>query len=343
MKHSNIAFFVLHLGCPHVCSFCDQRSISGASRQPQPQEVREVCGHALKHMTQQQRQNTEVAFFGGSFTAIDRETMLGLLEAAAPFCGAGKLAGIRISTRPDAVSEEILRLLRQYRVSAVELGAQSMDDHVLALNRRGHTAAQTIEASQLLRAYGFSLGLQMMTGLYGDSKESAYHTAEALIGCRPDTVRIYPTVVIRGTELCRLYEAGIYHPPGVDDTVPLAAQLMQKFVQAGIRVIRVGLHASRELEQNMVAGAYHPAFRELCEGELFYRGLLEKLEQLGMKEAEVAVNPRDVSRLVGQSRRNMLRLEQAGYRLRLRRDESLPERSLTVRTAERKDTVTICC
>ncbi len=146
MKHSNIAFFVPHLGCPHVCSFCDQRSISGASRQPQPQEVREVCGHALKHMTQQQRQNTEIAFFGGSFTAIDRETMLGLLEAAAPFCGAGKLAGIRISTRPDAVSEEILRLLRQYRVSAVELGAQSMDDRVLALNRRGHTAAQTIEA-----------------------------------------------------------------------------------------------------------------------------------------------------------------------------------------------------
>ena len=343
MKHSNIAFFVPHLGCPHLCSFCDQRSISGAEKQPQPQDVRQTCAQVLERMTPQQRENTEIAFFGGSFTAIERRTMLGLLEAAAPFCGEGRLAGIRLSTRPDAVSEEILQLLRQYPVRAVELGAQSMDDRVLSLNGRGHTAEQTRVAAGLLRKYGFSLGLQMMTGLYGDSKESAYYTANEIIACRPDTVRIYPTVVIRGTELWRLYEAGVYHPPGVEETIPLAAELMEMFARAGIRVIRVGLHASEQLEEKLVAGAYHPAFRELCEGELYYRALLRQLERTGMREATVTVNPREFSKLVGQSGRNRIRLEQAGYRLQFLRDAAVREKEILITEAERKDLITICC
>ncbi len=340
MKHSNIAFFIPHLGCPHLCSFCDQRSISGNTAPPSPEEIANTCRQAMEQIPPERRQNTEIAFFGGSFTAIERGYMLALLQVAAPFCGEDRFAGIRISTRPDCISAEVLEILREHRVSVIELGVQSLDDEVLRQNRRGHTAAQVNEAVKLIRAYGFSLGLQMMTGLYGESKESVYNTAERIIGYQPDTVRIYPTVVIKGTELCRLYEAGLYHPPGVEETIPLAAELMLRFEQAGIRVIRVGLHPSRELERDMVAGAYHPAFRELCEGEIYYRALSEKLERLGLREVEVTVHPRAISKLVGHSGRNLRRLTENGYRIRLLRDAALPEKELIVkevRESERKD------
>jgi len=331
MKHSNIAFFIPHLGCPHMCSFCNQRSISGQVAPPSPKEVSDSCAQALEAISPERRRNTEIAFFGGSFTAIDRGYMLELLQAAAPYCGADRFAGIRISTRPDCISEEILSILREYGVSAIELGVQSLNDRVLEQNKRGHTVQQVDEAVRLIRAYGFSLGLQMMTGLYGDSKESVYETADRIIDYQPDTVRIYPTVVIKGTELCRLYQAGLYHPPGVEETVPLVADLLLRFEQAGIRVIRVGLHPSRELERDMVAGAYHPAFRELCEGEIYYRILTEKLVERQLHEAEVGVNPRAVSKLVGQSGRNLKRLEQAGYRIKIIRDENIPGRELVIK------------
>ena len=323
MKHSNIAFFIPHLGCPHQCSFCSQRSISGQQKPPAPEEVAATCRQALGEIPKGRRQETEIAFFGGSFTAVRREYQQALLEAAAPFCGEDGFSGIRISTRPDCVSRENLDFLKQYPVSAIELGVQSMNNEVLRLNGRGHTAEQALEASARVRAYGFSLGLQMMTGLYGDCKESTYETAEKLISCRPDTVRIYPTVVIRGTELCRLYEAGLYHPMTAEETVPLAADLMERFRQAGIRVIRVGLHASRELERDLVAGAYHPAFRELCEGEIYYRLAMEQLRKLGKPEAEIWVAPGAVSKLVGQGKINRIRMNQAGFHVIIKQDAAL--------------------
>ena len=323
MKHSNVAFFIPHLGCPHQCSFCNQKSISGQSMPPSPEEIADTCRRALREIPAERRADTEIAFFGGSFTAASREYQQRLLEAAASFCGDGGFSGIRISTRPDGISREILDFLKKHPVSAIELGAQSMDNEVLRLNGRGHTAEQTAKASALIRSYGFSLGLQMMTGLYGDSKESTYETAEKIISCRPDTVRIYPTVVIRGTELCRLYEAGLYRPPTVEEAVPLAADLMERFMQAGIRVIRVGLHASRELERDLVAGAYHPAFRELCEGELYLRLALRKLRELGEREAVLWVAPREVSKLVGQGKINRIRMNQAGYHVIIKQDAAL--------------------
>lgn len=331
MKHSNIAFFIPHLGCPHLCSFCNQRSISGTALPPSSEEVSNTCQQALEQLSPDTRRSTEIAFFGGSFTAIDRAYMLALLEAAKPFCGADRFVGIRISTRPDCISEEILALLKAHSVSAIELGVQSLNNSVLQQNKRGHTAEQVDDAVRLIRGSGFSLGLQMMTGLYGDSKESLYHTVERIIDYHPDTVRIYPTVVLKGTELCRLYEEGLYHPMGVEETIPLVADLMLRFEQVGIRVIRVGLHASKELERELVAGAYHPAFRELCEGEIYYRLLTEKLKTLSCSEATVIVNPRSVSKLVGQSRRNLRRLEQNGYRITILRDAGLQERELIVK------------
>ena len=338
MKHSNIAFFVPHVGCPHTCSFCNQRSISGTVALPTAEDVEQTCRQALTEIAD--KDHTEIAFFGGSFTAIPRDYMLSLLKAAEPFCRDGMFSGIRISTRPDCISGEILALLKEYHVNAIELGVQSLNDQVLTLNERGHTAADVQEAIALIKEYGFSLGLQMMTGLYGDSKESTYRTAKQIIAYRPDTVRIYPTVVIKGTKLCEWYEAGIYVPPTLTESVELVADLMMQFTDAGIAVIRVGLHASEELERDLVAGAYHPAFRELCEGEIYYRMLTRMLEQVSYHDVIVSVHPREVSKLVGQSKRNKIRLNQAGYRLTIEQDDSLKPFTLHIKEKREVDYVT---
>ncbi len=316
---------------PHQCSFCDQRVISETKLPPTPQTVSKTCAEAYTAFSVARRQNTEIAFFGGSFTAIDPATMIAYLEAAAPFCKKDGFSGIRISTRPDAITDEILQILQRYGVTAIELGVQSLDDTVLALNKRGHTVADVEQAVRAIHQYGFSLGLQMMTGLYGDSKESVYKTAEQIVSFHPDTVRIYPTVVLRNTQLGRLYQAGVYTPFDLDESVALAADLILLFEQAGIRVIRVGLHASAELEQNYLAGGYHPAFRELCEGEIFYRILDAKLKSCGLTRAQVAVSPQAVSKLVGQNRCNLRRLEQNGYRITVTTDSRLTGRTIMIK------------
>ena len=204
MKHVNVALFVPHLGCPHACVFCNQRTISGQTRPLTPEQIRSACETAKG--CEHDVKNSEIAFFGGSFTAIDREEMIACLEAARPYVGRD-FGGIRISTRPDCVDDGVLSLLREYGVTAVELGAQSMDDAVLALNERGHTAKDTEEACERIRRYGFSLGLQMMTGLYGSDEEKDRQTARWFVELHPDTVRIYPTVVLEHTRLADLWRS----------------------------------------------------------------------------------------------------------------------------------------
>ena len=206
--------------------------------------------------------NTEIAFFGGSFTAIDRSYMLSLLEAAKPYLS--RFHGIRISTRPDYIDEEVLALLKAYGVTAIELGAQSMDNSVLELNQRGHTAEDVINAARLIRSHGFSLGLQMMTGLYGAAPETDIATAEQFIAIHPDTVRVYPTVIMRGTELATLYQNGDFVPYTPEQSVELCAKLILMFAKADITIIRLGLHYSDSLVRNSLGDNYHPAFKELC-------------------------------------------------------------------------------
>lgn len=332
MRHRNIAFFVPHLGCKHQCSFCDQRAISGQQAGIEPLEVERTLHRAFTEISE--RQETEIAFFGGSFTAIERGDMLALLEAAQPFLSEGGFAGIRISTRPDAIDRSVLELLREYGVSAIELGAQSMDERVLSLNGRGHTAGAVREASALIREYGFSLGLQMMTGLYGDSDEGAWRTARELAALGPDTVRIYPTVVLEGTRLAGLYRQGVYHPPGMEETIPLCAGLLEFFEQQDIRVIRLGLHASRDVEERLVAGAYHPALRELCEGELCFGRLWDTLKGDPPGRYEVWVHPGMHSKMTGQKRCNLVRLGALGYDIMIRSDRRLSPGEFQVRPAE---------
>ena len=214
MRHANIGIFVPNNGCPNQCSFCDQHRVTGQAYQPVRQDILDAVAVA-KESLREGSARAEIAFFGGSFTAIDRSYMISLLQAAYPFVKDGTFSGIRISTRPDAVEDDVLSVLEEYGVTSVELGVQSMDDRVLELNKRGHTARCTEEASVRIKRRGFSLGLQMMTGLYGDTQEGSMKTAEKILALQPDTVRVYPTLILKGTELEQLYRSGQYVPMGL--------------------------------------------------------------------------------------------------------------------------------
>ena len=220
---------------------------------------------------------TEIAFFGGSFTAIDRDYMLSLLDATKPYID--RFYGIRISTRPDCIDKEVLDILKSYKVTAIELGAQSMDDNVLLMNERGHSSDDVRRAAELIKSYGIELGLQMMTGLYGSCDDLDRYTAEEFIKLSPDTVRIYPTIVMKGTRLGELYEAGEYCPQTRDEAVEFCSELLLMFEDgAGIPVIRMGLHDSESLRRDMLDGPHHPAFRELCESRILFERAVEILK-----------------------------------------------------------------
>ncbi len=322
MSHANIAVFVPHRGCPQQCSFCNQRVISGTAAQPTAAEIDRACEAAKKGV--RPGDTVQLAFFGGSFTAIDRGEMIELLTAAKKHVDSGFLnGGVRVSTRPDCIDDEILTLLKAYGVRAVELGAQSMDDRVLSLNGRGHTAQDVADASKRILLHGLELGLQMMTGLYGSTDQDSVETARRLIALRPATVRIYPTVVLKGTRLEQLYQSGVYQPPTLEQTVPLCSELLQLFEENGVRVIRLGLHAQDDVERQMVAGAYHPALSELCRSEIYYRKAVERLRGRPPGDYRLLVPPAAVSQMTGQKKNNLLRLAQQGYRCRVCGDESL--------------------
>lgn len=279
-------------------------------------------------------QKAEIAFFGGSFTAIDRAYMLELLTAAQDAVTMYGFSGIRCSTRPDAIDAERLDLLKSYGVTSIELGAQSMEDGVLHLNRRGHTAADVEHAARLIRSYGFELGLQMMTGLPGDTDETAVKTAEKLLALKPDTMRIYPTVVLENTPLADWYRAGTYTPQTLDAAVSLCAKLIPMIERAGVRLIRVGLHAGEELEKR-VAGPYHPAFMELCRSAIFVSDLSAELEKQNIQKAAVAVAPQMLSAALGQKRMNLQKLREMGYEIEIRPDSTLSGRTYRIENSGR--------
>lgn len=278
--------------------------------------------------------NTEIAFFGGSFTAIDRTLMEQLLAAAAPFVEAGRAAGIRISTRPDAINPAVLMVLKHYHVTAIELGAQSMSDTVLRLNRRGHNALSVRFAAAQIKNAGFSLGLQMMVGLFGetDPVRFARDTAIALAGLAPDTVRIYPALVLKDTYLATLMEGGAYKPLTVEQAVEATAPLIALFEEKGIKVIRVGLHDEPCLAESVVGGPYHPAFRQLCEARLYLEEFRQQLlsAKPGEYTAIVAVGQRSTA--AGQKNENLTRLAQAGYQLVITESPTVTGRTVMIQT-----------
>ena len=329
MKHINVSLFVPHSGCPHQCSFCNQKAISGHHKQVTPEDVDRAAEIALENPLSS---GGEIAFFGGSFTAIDRETMISLLQAAYKYISDGSFKGIRISTRPDAIDSEICDILASYGVTAVELGAQSMDDRVLKLNRRGHTAEDVIKASEMLKARGFELGLQMMTGLYGSSDEESIETAKKIITLNPSTVRIYPTVVLENTPLAELYRQGVYTPQTVENAAELCARLLLMFHEADITVIRTGLHSGGDVEGEYIAGAYHPAFKELCEGKIYFGKAVEFLKEnkIGKGSISIFVSPDAVSKMTGQKKTNIIRLRELGYNAKVLADSTIEKYKVNI-------------
>lgn len=317
-----------------MCSFCDQRNITGKTSAPTPKSVTQLIEQAIK-TKKTSASESEIAFFGGSFTAIDEDYMVQLLEAASVYVKAGIFSGIRISTRPDAIDDHVLDLLQNFNVKSIELGAQSMDDNVLQMNDRGHNSEDVCVASKLIKKYNFSLGLQMMEGLYGSSPELDMYTAKMFAKLKPDTVRIYPTVILKGTKLQTLMDEGKYVPMNFDKAVDLAAELMLFFEKCGITVIRCGLHDSDSLRANMVGGIFSPAFREICESRIFLQKLKKELSGLKTKSAVVYVNKSDVSKVIGHKKCNISEFEKLGYRINI--ITSLDEKVGTVKVRECND------
>lgn len=309
-RQTIIPVFVPHVGCPNDCVFCNQRCISGAVRPITPEEVsRAICEGAAITPNGVQRQ---LAFYGGSFTAIPEAEQIALLEAAQPYLTDGTLSSLRLSTRPDAIDETVLQRLRRYGVKTIELGAQSMDDTVLTLAGRGHTAAQVTEAARLVKEFGFELILQMMTGLPGDEDgEASLLTARAIAALRPHGVRIYPTVIVRDTALFEQWQAGSYREHTVEAAVDICARIVPIFEDAGIPIIRLGLNPTEDLSAGAAAGgAYHPALGELVRSRMLLNTVRERLR--GCRAGEkvlIEVGKGRLSQMIGQKRSNVKALQ----------------------------------
>lgn len=304
-RNSIIPVFVPHLGCPNDCVFCNQRRISGHIEPATAQTVKNAIEEAAALTPSGTKR--QLAFYGGSFTAIPEARQIELFEAAQPYLADGTISSIRLSTRPDAIDGAVLKRLKKYGVTVIELGAQSMCDRVLELSGRGHDSAAVADASKLIKAAGFDLILQMMTGLPGDTDESCIETAKKIIDLAPNGVRIYPTVIVRDTVLCDMWRAGTYKEHTVEDAVRVCSKIVPLFNEAGIPIIRMGLNPTEDLSGgDALGGAYHPAFGELVHSRI----MLEKARGLlaGARPGSsvvLGVNRSDVSKMIGQHRCNV--------------------------------------
>lgn len=327
MKTYNIPIFVPHRGCPFDCVFCNQKRITGSTDIVTAEKVKDTISQYLKTLP---KDNCviEAAFFGGSFTGIPILEQSTLLLAAKTFLDEGKIHGIRLSTRPDYISVEILENLLKYGVTTIELGVQSMDDDVLLKSNRGHSKEQVINAVSLIRQYPFKLGLQMMTGLPGDNDEKSIQTARELIALSPDFVRIYPTLTIKDTYLETLYLNGEYVPQTVEEAVELSKKLLLMFEENNINVIRIGLQSTKEICEHgsVVAGPVHSSFRELVESSIYFDLIGAQLKK--GDRANVFVNPNEISKAIGNKRRNILKFKDKGINIKVYGDKSLEKREV---------------
>lgn len=329
MRKYNIPIFVPHKGCPYDCVFCNQRRITGSIKETTPDDVTNTITEYLKTLPETDC-NIEVAFFGGSFTGIPIDEQSALMARVTPFIKSGRIDGIRLSTRPDYITRQILDNLKNYGVTTIELGVQSMSDIVLKASNRGHTSDDVINAVKLIREYDFELGLQMMTGLVGDTDALSIETAKRIIELKPDLVRIYPTLTIKDTYLEKLYRMGKYTPQTLDNAVELAKTIMLMFEENDIRVIRIGLQPTDEINEgaSVVAGPFHASFGELVESAVYYDIIAEALSDVSGK-VTVYVNPKEISKAVGNKRKNIIKIkENTGIDLTIAGDSTLQKREV---------------
>lgn len=306
MRHINIPVFIPHLGCPNQCVFCNQHTISGVS-DFNPDSVRDIIDEALS--TVMAEDDVEIAFFGGSFTGIDRELMIYLLEIANSYVLRGSVRSIRCSTRPDYIDEEIVGILKKYNVCVVELGLQSVSDEVLEITKRNHSFSDEERACSLITEAGITLVGQMMIGLPGATIETELETARFIINAGAAAARVYPTVVFRDTELCSMSVCGSYTPLSLDEAVERTAKVVSLLRRSDVKVIRVGLCSSDNLsaEDTYFAGPNHPALGELVENRIYYDVISDKLKEISLDSetvVEIYIPRGALSKAVGQKKRN---------------------------------------
>ena len=270
LKHSNIPIFLPELACPHRCVFCNQSHISGQKTIPSFSEVIETIEKHLETIPADT--DIQIAFFGGSFTGLSMTVQKDYLGLVQPYLNSSKVSGIRISTRPDYINEEILEMLISFGVQEIELGAQSTDDEVLKISGRGHSCEEIRKASQLILSKNIRLGLQMMIGLPGDTFEKSRQTAKTIIALGAHSTRIYPTLVIKDTHLATMFSQGLYSPLSLDDAISWTKELYLLFEQNNITVLRTGLHPNEEFnsKETLLAGPYHPSFKELVLTKIWF-------------------------------------------------------------------------
>jgi histone acetyltransferase (RNA polymerase elongator complex component) len=258
-----IPIFIPFGGCSHQCVFCDQPRMTGVSYLPSTKEVESTVERHLATWTKGGRK--EVAFYGGSFSALSMDTQEDYLRSAHRFVNEGRIDAIRVSTRPDSINDDVIKLFKRYGVGAVELGVQSMVNRVLKASGRGHTGKDVVRAVRLLKEAGIKVGVQIMPGLPGDTAATIVNTARRVVLMRPNFVRVYPTLVIKDTPLHKMYQSGEYRAWTLDDMVSVCREVARIFARASISIIRMGVHPTPELEASVVAGPYHPSFRQLVE------------------------------------------------------------------------------
>lgn len=315
-KEYIIPIFVPHLGCPNKCIFCNQTKITGKQKQVTAEEARKIIDEYLSNFKDKENK-VEIAFFGGSFTAIDEKIQNELLEVAYEYVQKGVVDSIRVSTRPDYITKDILKRLKKYKVKTIELGVQSTNNYVLAKAKRGHTFEDIKKASKLIRFYGFNLGHQMMVGLPESTALDEVNTAKDLIKLKPKIVRIYPVLVIKDTELEEDYNKGEYEPLSVTQAVERCAEIADLFNKKKINIIRIGLQNTEEITDpseetsQVVAGPYHPAFRQLVEGRLWYNAIVSQIKKYNtkVKVVEIKANPEDVNNIIGHKKENIKKLK----------------------------------
>lgn len=306
-RRTVVPFFLSHQGCPNRCVFCDQTVITGvASRLP---AASEIASKVEEYSRSSGGNGVDVAFYGGSFTLLPMSDQKSLLESIAPLRDAGTVKAVKISTRPDGVNDEAARFLREQGVNVVELGVQSMDQEVLVLSRRGHGAWEVGNAVGHLRKAGLQVGIQLMPGLPGDTPTKSFQSLRRALDLKPDFLRIYPTVVIEGTELAERYRRGEYAPLSLAEAVSIGKVLLAEAYREGVPVIRFGIHPGEELQSGVVvAGPFHPALRQLVEAELMFDLLVETVGD-GPSSVSVECHPSRVADVMGQHRGNIRRLQ----------------------------------
>lgn len=312
-----IPIFVPHAGCPNDCAFCNQRTISGKSEAPDRNQTISIIEEHLSGSNARQ-----IAFFGGSFTGIEEEKQNEYLSIAQEYIKKGKVESIRLSTRPDYIDKETVKRLISFGVENIELGAQSMDNEVLSLSKRGHSAEDVERAAEVICGSGVTLSLQMMTGLPGDSFEKCLNTAKRFKELGAQETRIYPTVVLKGTYLEKMFLEGKYIPQSIQEAVEISAKLYRYFKNNNIEILRIGLPDGNDLRENYVAGAYHPSLGEM----VISRDIRNTIEEtISGNEINLTVNPRFLSKVNGNKRSNIEYFEKKGIKVNINIDSSVNE------------------